>query len=66
MTVNEGLRLVAGLFVIMAVVLGHQVAPQFYLLAVFVGLNQVQSAFTGWCPMMWVLARIGLRADGAP
>jgi hypothetical protein len=63
MSINEGLRLVAGVFVILAVVLGRQVSPYFYLFVVFVGLNQIQSAFTGWCPMMWFLAKLGLRPD---
>jgi hypothetical protein len=61
MTVNEGLRLAAGSFVLVSLALGYWVHPAFYLFTVFVGLNQVQSAFSHTCPMMWILRRAGLR-----
>ncbi|HVP37610.1 MAG TPA: DUF2892 domain-containing protein [Candidatus Saccharimonadales bacterium] len=63
MTINAGLRAVAGLFVMASVALGHWVNPWFYAFTAFVGLNLFQSAFSGWCPMMWLLARAGLRED---
>lgn len=59
MTVNEILRLIAGSFVVLSVVLGFLVTPYFFLFTVFVGLNLVQSSFTGWCPMMTILRRAG-------
>ena len=34
-------------------------------LTAFVGLNLLQSAFTDWCPMIWILERFGLRRGGA-
>ena len=61
MTVNEMLRLVAGSFVIISVVLGYTVSPYFYLFTVFVGLNLLQSSFTRWCPMMTFLRKAGFR-----
>ncbi len=60
LTVDEGLRLVAGLFVLASVALGYWVHPGFLAFTAFVGANLVQSAFTGWCPMMWILERAGL------
>jgi hypothetical protein len=60
MTIEAGLRLVAGIVVILSVMLSFLVSPYWLLLAVFAGLNLVQSAFTGWCPIVWVLARLGL------
>jgi hypothetical protein len=63
MTVNEGLRLVAGFFVLASVVLGYLVSPWFYAFTVFVALNLMQSAFTRWCPMMWFLAQIGFKQE---
>ena len=62
MTVDEGLRMVAGLFVMLSVALGVWVNPWFFAFTAFVGLNLFQSAFTRWCPMMWLLPRIGFRA----
>ena len=63
MTINEGLRLVAGLFVLGTVLLGYLVHPAWFLFTGFVALNLVQSAFTHWCPMMWLLERVGLKRE---
>ena len=60
-TVERGLRLVAGLFVVASVALGVWVNPWFLAFTAFVGLNLFQSAFSNWCPMMTFLRRLGLR-----
>lgn len=65
LTINEGLRLVAGSFVVLSVALGYWVSPWFLLFTAFVGANLLQSAFTGWCPMMALLARLGFRREEA-
>jgi hypothetical protein len=36
------------------------VHPYFLWFTLFVGLNLVQSAFTGWCPMMAILRSAGV------
>ena len=59
---NAWLRLIAGFFIMLSVVLGYTVDPLFYVFTLFVGLNQFQSAFTGWCPMMSLLRRLGVPA----
>jgi hypothetical protein len=61
MTVERGLRLIAGTFVFASVMLGMLVNPSFYWFTAFVGLNLLQSAFTNWCPMMVILRKAGLR-----
>ncbi len=61
MRVNDALRGIAGAFVLLSIVLGIRVSPWWFAFTAFVGLNLLQSAFTGWCPMMWVLERAGLR-----
>jgi hypothetical protein len=61
MSVNEWLRAIAGLFVVVSVLLGHFVNPWFFGLTAFVGLNLFQSAFTRWCPMMAVLRKYGVQ-----
>lgn len=62
MTVNEGLRLAAGVFTLLSLALGYWVHPAWFLFTAFVGLNQLQSAFTHWCPMMWFLQKAGLKS----
>lgn len=61
MIIEEYLRLIAGTFVLLSTALGYFVHPAFFLFTAFVGLNLLQSAFTGSCPMMWILRRAGVR-----
>jgi hypothetical protein len=61
MTVDRVLRIIAGLFVMLSVALGHYVHPGFYLFTAFVGLNLFQSGFSNWCPMMTILRKAGLK-----
>lgn len=60
MKLNEMLRLIAGVFVLIAVVLGATVHPYYSYFAAFVAANLIQSSFTGWCPMMALLRRLGV------
>jgi hypothetical protein len=61
MTVDRALRLIAGAFVVVGVLLGMFVHPGFFWFTAFVGANLFQSAFTNWCPMMTLLRKAGLR-----
>lgn len=61
MKLNEWLRLIAGLFVLVAVVLGAVVHPAWNYVAAFVAVNLIQSAFTGWCPMIALLRKLGVQ-----
>ncbi len=63
MTIDESLRAIAGAFVLASVALGWFVNPWWFLFTAFVGLNLLQSGFTGWCPMMWLLRRLGVGAS---
>ena len=63
MTVNEGLRAVAGAFILISVALGIWVNHWFFAFTAFVGLNLLQSAFSKWCPMMAFLRKAGFKAD---
>jgi hypothetical protein len=62
MTIERGLRGIAGSFVLGSAILAAVHSPYWLLLAGFVGLNLLQSAFTNWCPMVWLLGRLGFRA----
>jgi hypothetical protein len=62
MTVERALRLVAGVFVTLSVVLGMYVDSRFLWFTLFVGLNLFQSGLTNWCPMMAILRKAGVRA----
>lgn len=64
MTINEGLRLAAGVLVLGSLALGYYVHPAWFLFTAFVGLNLLQSAFTKWCLMMDILRGLGLKSGG--
>lgn len=61
MRVNDWLRLIAGTFILLSVGLGLTVSPWFFAFTAFVGLNLLQSGPTGWCPMMAILRRVGVK-----
>jgi len=61
MTVNEALRAMAGVVVLLSLALGYWVSPYWYLFTAFVGLNLLQSAFTKWCPAMAIFRKVGLK-----
>lgn len=59
-TIQDGLRGIAGAFVLLSVALGWFVHPAFFLFTAFVGLNLLQSAFSRTCPMWWLLGVLGV------
>jgi hypothetical protein len=61
MTVDSWLHLIAGFFITASVAAAVYVDPRFLWFTAFVGLNLFQSAFTGWCPMMSLLRKAGVR-----
>ena len=61
MRVNDGLRLIAGTFVLLSVALGLTVSPWFFAFTAFVGLNLLQSGLTHWCPMMSMLRKVRIQ-----
>jgi hypothetical protein len=60
MKLNDALRLLAGVMVLLSVTLTLYADARWIWLTVFVGLNLLQSAFTGWCPAIWLFRKLGL------
>jgi len=54
------LRGIAGVVVLTSLILAKVLSPAWLILTAVMGLNLFQSAFTNWCPMMWVLRSMGL------
>lgn len=65
MTTENAIRVLAGTLVLTSVALAHFVSPWWLLLAVFVGANLVQSAFTGICPAEMIINKMGITEKGA-
>ncbi len=57
MNTENIIRALAGSLVLLSLALARLVHPNFLLLAAFVGLNLLQSAFTGLCPAESVIRR---------
>lgn len=61
MTIDRSVLLFAGVMVLLSVALTAWVSPWFVLLTVFIGLNLIQSSFTGFCPAAMVFRALGAK-----
>jgi hypothetical protein len=52
-------RLLAGFMTLLGVTLTHYVSPWWLLLCAFAGLNLIQSVFTGFCPPVLIVRKLG-------
>ena len=56
----------SGFAILLSLVLAYFVNPYWLGFAAIVALNLSQSAFTGYCPIAYVLEKIGMTPDNAP
>jgi hypothetical protein len=68
--VDRLIRIFAGTFVLVSLALGVPGSPLFVsqwwlAFTAFVGANLLQYGFTGFCPLGWVLRRLGVPAASA-
>jgi len=61
MTVGRAVMALAGTMVLVSLVLATQISEWWLLLTAFVGLNMLQSAFTGFCPAAMIFKALGLK-----
>ena len=59
MTVDNAIRILAGSMVLLGLALAATLSTYWLLLSAFVGVNLIQSAFTGFCPAEFVFKRMG-------
>ncbi len=60
MYIDRMLRLIAGSFIILSLLLAHFHNQNWLWFTGFVGLNLFQSFFTNWCPMITILDKLGV------
>ena len=60
MTMEQYIRAIAGSFILISLTLSYFHHPYWLLFTAFVGLNLLQSAFTGWCLMEDILGKMGV------
>ena len=63
MKLENAIRVLAGSMVLTSLALAHWVSAYWLWLTVFVGVNLIQSAFTGFCPAEIVLKKLGVGKD---
>ena len=62
MKMEQCIRLIAGSFILISLLLAVFISKWWLLFTVFVGVNLIQSAFTGWCLMEKILGRFGVES----
>ena len=64
MSMDKALRLTSGavlLLVFIVAILPSDIHWFWKFFIVFMSLNQIQSAFTGWCPVVYVYRKLGVK-----
>lgn len=65
MSLDKMVLAFAGAMTLLSVVLTVYVSPYFLWFTVFIGLNLLQSAFTGFCPAAMIFKKLGARSGTA-
>lgn len=61
MSLDRTVMAFAGVMVLLSVALTVWVSPYFIWFTVFIGLNMLQSAFTGFCPAASIFRKLGIK-----
>lgn len=61
MSIDRSVFVFAGMMVLLSVALTHWVSPWFVLFTLFIGMNLIQSAFTGFCPAAMIFRALGAK-----
>jgi len=65
MSIDRMVFAFAGTMILLSLTLSYLVSAYWLLLAAFVGLNMLQAAFTGFCPLALILKRLGGKPGAA-
>lgn len=65
MNVDRAILAFAGCMILISLLLAWAFSPYWLALTAFVGLNLLQSAFTGFCPAAILMRKLGLRSGTA-
>ena len=65
MSIDKAVLAFAGFMVLLSLALAHFVSPLWLWFTAFIGLNMLQSAFTGFCPAAIIFRKLGLKPGNA-
>ena len=60
MSIERCIRIIAGSFILISLLLAHFVSIYWLWFTAFVGFNLLQSSFTNFCPLEIVLKKMGV------
>jgi hypothetical protein len=63
MSTERAILAFAGIMVLLSVALTYFVSPLFIWFTVFIGFNLFQSAFTGFCPAVMIMKKLGMKTE---
>lgn len=63
MSLDRAVMMFAGVMILISIALTQFVSPMWWLLTAFVGLNLIQSSFTGFCPAAMIMRKLGIGQD---
>lgn len=70
MSMEKMIRVMAGSFILISVLLAVLVSKWWLIWTAFVGVNLIQSSFTGFCPAEMIFRKFGVQSSccsgGAP
>ena len=61
MSLDRTVLAFAGVMILLSVVLTLAVSPKFIWFTAFIGVNMLQSAFTGFCPAAMIFKKLGIK-----
>jgi hypothetical protein len=65
MSIDKAVLAFAGFMTLLSLLLAHFVSPLWLWFTAFIGLNMMQSAFTGFCPAAIIFRKLGLKPGNA-
>ncbi|MDA3897638.1 MAG: DUF2892 domain-containing protein [Desulfobacteraceae bacterium] len=65
MNLDKWVFRIAGCMILMSLLLSWLHSPYWLFLTAFSGANMLQASFTGFCPMVMVLKKIGIKPGRA-
>jgi hypothetical protein len=65
MSIDRFVLAFAGGVILVTLLLGHYHSPYWLWFTAFVGVNLLQSAFSGFCPLALILKKLGMQSGPA-
>ena len=65
MSIDKAVLAFAGIMILLSLSLAYFVSPLWLWFTAFIGLNMLQSAFTGFCPAAIIFRKLGLKPGNA-